>query len=170
MPGCGLAAYLGLLLSIMTLGGTMMLMSGLTIFSSSNAARQTRLMYGGDAEPYLLNPLHSVGLLQAGEVPDVFHAEDWTGMNVCALTRTEILRLGPDGSFRLALLKVDDVTESVDGVRITGPWAATPTDLAGRPQTAVLTEILCAFEANDGADRFARMLRAERAPTEAAGI
>ena len=163
MPGCGLAAYLGLLLTIMTLGGTMMLMSGLTIFSSSNAARQTRLMYGGDAEPYLLTPLHTVGLLQSGEVPDAFHAEDWTGTNVCALTRTEILRVGAEGSFHLPLLMVDGVAESSDGVRITGPWIATPTDLAGRPQTAAVTQVFCAFEPNDGGDRFAGMIRAESA-------
>ena len=62
MPGCGLAAYMTVLLVVMTFGGTMALMSGLTIVASSEAARPTRLMYGGDVEPYLYNGMRAAKL------------------------------------------------------------------------------------------------------------
>lgn len=160
MPGCGLAAYLGVLLTIMTLGGTAMLMSGLTIVSSSQAARPTRLMYGGDVEPYLLTGLRTVGMLQPGQVPDAFHAEDWSGMSVCALTSTDVLRLGSEGAFTLPIAAVGSVKEVAGGVQIDGPWQPTAVGLNGRPQTASTATVLCAFEPNDGGDRFVTMLSA----------
>ncbi len=159
MPGCGLAAYLGVLLTIMALGSTMMLMSGLTILSSGEAARPTRLMYGGDVEPYLLGALRSAGLLRADEVPDAFHAEDWSGTKACALTRTAVLRVGPDGAYSLPFAAVATITENPDGVRIAGPWQPAATDIAGRPQTKTTTEVDCLFQPNDGGDRFASMIR-----------
>ncbi len=160
MPGCGLAAYTALLLTIMTLGGTMMVMSGLTIVSSSEAARPTRLMYGGDVEPYLLNGLRAAELVPVGAVPDAFHAEDWTGMVVCALTSDTVLRLGPEGAFSLPIAQVSAVEDLPDGVRVVGPWTLGPKGIDGRPQTGVPpTEVTCAFEPADGGDRFAKMLR-----------
>jgi len=157
MPGCGLAVYAGVLLAIMTMGITAMVLSGLTIVSSSNAARPTRLMYGGDVEPYLMNGLRIVGLLKKGQVPDAFHAEDWTGMAVCALTSTAVLRLGPEGAYTVPLTAAT-ATEVAGGVQIEGPWTPTPTGIDGRPQSGAPTVITCGFEPNDGGDRFAGMI------------
>lgn len=163
LPGCGLAAYMTLLLLVMTFGGTMALMSGLTIVSSSQAARPTRLMYGGDVEPYLLNGLRSVNLLEAGVVPDAFHAEDWSGMAVCAVTPSAVLRLGAEGALRLPLGAISGVTETAEGVRVHGSWEPVANTLVPAPK-APIDEVVCAFEPNDGGDRFASMLRAAGAP------
>ncbi len=166
MPGCGLAVYAGVLLAIMTLGLTAMLLSGLTIVSSSNAARPTRLMYGGDVEPYLLNGLHTAGLLERGQVPDAFHAEDWTGMAVCALTSTTVLRLGPEGAYTLPI--VDSSAKEVPGgVQIDGPWTPTATGIDGRPQSGAPGSITCAFEPNDGGDRFVTMVNGAKKASKA---
>jgi len=159
MPGCGLAAYITLLLIIMTLGGTMALMSGLTIVASGDAARPTRLMYGGDVEPYLYNGMRGAKLLAENEVPDAFHAEDWTGMSVCAVTRTELLRLGSEGALKIPFSAVTDVVTDVDGVRVQGAWNAVPNDLVP-PPPAPVSEVFCRFAPTDGGDRFLSMVRA----------
>jgi hypothetical protein len=166
MPGCGLAVYAGVLLAIMTMGVVAMLLSGLTIVSSSNAARPTRLMYGGDVEPYLLNGLRTVGLLEKAQVPDAFHAEDWTGMAVCALTSTRVLRLGPEGAYSVSIA-ASTATEVPGGVQIEGPWQPTPTGIDGRPQSAAPGTITCAFEPNDGGDRFVSMLNGAKKASQA---
>lgn len=162
LPGCGLAAYMTLLLIVMAFGGTMALMSGLTIVASSQSARPTRLMYGGDVEPYLLNGLRSVNLLAPGEIPDAFHAEDWSGMAVCAVTHTHLLRLGAEGALRVPFTGISTVEEVQGGVRIHGAWQVSPNTVVQAPAGPV-SEVLCAFEPEDGGDRFASLLRASSA-------
>lgn len=159
MPGCGLAAYMTVLLVVMTFGGTMALMSGLTIVASSEAARPTRLMYGGDVEPYLYNGMRAAKLLGEFEVPDAFHAEDWTGMSACAVTRTDVLRLGTEGALTIPFAAITDIVPDADGVRVRGSWSAVPNDIVPSPSGPV-SEVLCRFAPADGGDRFLSMVRA----------
>ena len=101
------------------------------------------LTYGGNVEPGLLGPLLASGLVGPDEVPDAFHAEDVLGRTACALKDDRFLRVGPEGAFSLPLAAIT-ATEVAGGVQVTGEERS----------------VLCRFEPEEGADRFARMLQA----------
>lgn len=143
MLGCGLAAYAFVLLGIFAAGVAGLSIATYTLFSAGEAASPMNLSYGGLTSPVFLEPLEAAGLLPAGAAPDAYHAEALDGSVACALYAGELLRLSPEGAFRMPLSTVSVVEEVPEGVRVVGE-----------------REVLCRFNAGEGADRFARMLRA----------
>ena len=81
-------------------------------------------------------------------------------MTVCALSSSEVFRLGPEGAFSLPITEVAAARVVAGGVQIDGPWKPTPTGLDGRPQSTGTQSVLCGFAPEDGGDRFAGMLSA----------
>lgn len=146
MLGCGMAAYSFVLLGIFAVGVVGLSLATYTIFFAGEAASPMNLSYGGLTSPVFLEPLEAAGLITAGEAPDAYHAEALDGSVACALHEGDLLRLSAEGAFRMPLATVTAVDEVPEGVRVVGE-----------------REVLCRFNAGEGADRFARMLRAAAA-------
>jgi hypothetical protein len=142
IPGCGVAVYVALLLSIFVVGIIGLTLATMTILDAGENSSPYDLAYGGSVEPALLYPMEQAGLLAAGEVPDAFHSENLAGDVACAIKGDTFLRLGPEGAQRFPLAAITAAEEVPEGVRVVGP-----------------VTVLCTFQAGEGADRFARMLK-----------
>lgn len=143
LPGCGLAAYVLVLGGFFMLGMTGVGLWALTVVDASSGASPNRLVFGGSAPPYLLQPLRDAGLIGETEIPDVFHPETLDGSTACAVSRGVLLRIGPEGASRLDLDEVTEVSGTELTVVVEGP-----------------TTITCNFGPGEGGDRFLRMLKA----------
>lgn len=145
MPGCGLAAYLLILLTIATAGVAGMSIALWSLISGSETNSPFNLAYGGMVEPSLLAPMREAGALGPEEVPEAFHTETLDGSTACALSGGQLIRLEEGKVTRLALREIAKVEDRPDGVLVQGP-----------------VEIFCHFAAGEGGDRFGRMVEAAR--------
>lgn len=141
LPGCGLAAYVLILLCGLAVGLTGLTLWTLSVLSASQQTGFSQLTYGGSASPELLIALTQSGLLLPNEIPDVFHAETPDGSTVCAIASGEIIRLSPTEHIRFPLKAIQKVEGDELNVVIVGPQTFT-----------------CAFYPGTGEDRFRRML------------
>lgn len=145
MFGCGLAAYTLVLFGMFVAGVIGLSVASYSLIAAGEKASPLELSYGGLTNAYYLDALRRAGLLGPEEFPDVYHAEAVDGSVACAARGGELLRLGPEGAFRMPLAGA--TVEAVeDGVWIRGE-----------------REVLCRFGPGEGADRFARMLQARPA-------
>lgn len=143
MPGCGLAAYVIVLMSVTALGIVGLFISTSSLLQTGSKLAPSSLTYGANVPEAALMPLRAAGLLGADELPDLYHAEDMLGTRVCAVSTSALLRLDEKGGRKIALDSIHQVDELPAGVRIVGS-----------------EEIICEFSGGQGADRFARMIRA----------
>lgn len=144
MPGCGLAAFAMLLLSILGVGLCGVSVSTYSVFASYDQLRPTRLSYGGVVDPATLAPMREAGLLGAEEIPDAFHAESSDGYEACAISGGRVLQITRVGKAQMPFTAIESVEADESGVTIVGTKKT----------------IRCPFGAEEGADRFARMLQA----------
>lgn len=113
LPGCGLAAYAGLLMLIASVGAVMMVFSYYSLLSSGSALSPMRTSYGGVVDPRVLQPMRDAGLIGPTELPDAFHAESYDGDEACAISKDVLLRLSDaDGAQRLPLRELEAVSGS----------------------------------------------------------
>ncbi|MFZ5477737.1 MAG: hypothetical protein ACOZNI_13260 [Myxococcota bacterium] len=145
LPGCGLAAFAGLLLVIFTIGVIGVSVSTYSVFTAGEQLSPQLLSYGGVVDPSLLGPMRDAGLLGKDEIPDAFHAETLDGTSACALSAGKLLRLEEGVGSTLSLDTVTDVREEADGVVVVGA-----------------STVRCAFRPDEGAERFARMIRSRQ--------
>ncbi|MDP2306812.1 MAG: hypothetical protein Q8P18_12380 [Pseudomonadota bacterium] len=141
LPGCGLAVFAMLLLCIFTVGISGVLFSTYSILQSGNELTPRRLSYGGVVDPAMLVPLRDAGLIGPAEVPDAYHAENVPGTEACAISGGEVMRIGVDGNKSMPIASITAVTGSDTEVVIHGD-----------------TSIVCHFGADEGGERFRRML------------
>lgn len=141
LPGCGLAVFAMLLICIFTVGISGVLFSTYSILQSGNELTPRRLSYGGVVDPAMLAPLREAGLIGPKEVPDAYHAENVAGTEACAISGGEVMRLGGDGATSMPIASITSVTGTDAQVLIHGD-----------------TSIVCHFGADEGGDRFRRML------------
>ncbi|MDP2311772.1 MAG: hypothetical protein Q8P41_02630 [Pseudomonadota bacterium] len=141
LPGCGLAAFAMLLVALFTLGFSGVLFSTYSILQSGNELTPRRLSYGGVVDPSMLRPLQDAGLIGPDEVPDAYHAENIDGTAACAISGGEVVRLSPEGAQSMPVASITAVTGSDTEVVIQGD-----------------TSIVCPFGADEGGERFRRML------------
>jgi hypothetical protein len=143
LPGCGLAAFAMLLMCIFCVGVTGLSVGYFGLLSSGDALSPMKLAYGGLVDARLLRPMRSAGLLRADEIPDAFHAETLDGTRACAVSGGKLLRVEDGVVSQLPLADVDRVDRDGDDV------IATAAD--GR-------RLACPFGADQGGERFARMI------------
>lgn len=143
LPGCGLAAYVLVLLSIAGVGAVGMSISWYSLVAGSQALSPMRTSYGGVVDPAVLAPMRAAGLLERTEIPDAFHAERMDGEAACAISGTRLLRLSPEAGAQSVLLA--DIT-------------ALAGDDASVTITAGATTITCPFGPGEGAPSFKAML------------
>ncbi len=141
IPGCGLAAFVGVLFMIFAIGVSGVVFSTCSILRSGEALSPRRLSYGGMVDPGMLSPLREAGLIGPDEVPDAYHAENDAGTAACAISGGEVMHLGPEGAVEMPISSITAVTGSDTEVVIQGD-----------------TSIVCHFGADEGGARFRRML------------
>ena len=146
LPGCGLAAYAGLLLFIASAGAIGVTVSWYSLITGSEALAPTRMAYGGVVDPAVLSPMREAGLLASGELPDAFHAEVPDGSSACAISGSKVLRLSRrEGAQSLHLAGIRGIEGDPEGVTVRGE----PT-------------IRCPFRPGEGGESFKRMLEAKK--------
>lgn len=143
MPGCGLAAYVVILMSVTALGISGLFISTSSLLQVGPGAAPSALTYGANVPDAALVPLRAAGLLGPDELPELYHAEDMMGARACAVSKSTVMRLDETGKHTLALTEIQKVEETEDGVRLDGPVSFT-----------------CYFGRAEGGDRFARMIQA----------
>lgn len=143
LPGCGLAAYVCLLLLIGSAGVIGLSISWYSLVAGGQELSPLRSSYGGVVDPAVLAPLRAAGLIAPGEVPDVFHAERFDGEAACAISGKQLVRLSAEhGPQTLPLAEITEVSGT----------EATVTAVGAR-----LT-ITCPFGSGEGGGSFKAML------------
>lgn len=143
MPGCGIGAYVVLLLAIATAGAIGMSISYYSLVAGGQALSPQRTSYGGLVDPGVLAPLRESGLITASEVPDAFHAEQADGSEACAIVGDRLVRLSyGEGNQSLKLADIEELTGTATKVVIRGPSFT----------------ITCPFGPDEGAESFRAML------------
>ena len=143
LPGCGLAAYVLLILSIAGVGAVGMTVSWYSLVAGSQQLSPLRTSYGGVVDPAVLAPLRTAKLLGESEIPDAYHAEAPDGSAACALVGTRVVRLSAESG-----------AQTIQYADITG--------LEGTEATVTITAstgtIVCPFNEGEGASSFKAML------------
>ncbi len=143
LPGCGLAAYVAILLTIGSLGAFGLAFSWYSVVAGSDQLSPTRSSYGGVVDPAVLRPLRTAGLLGPTEIPDVFHAERLDGEAACAIIGDRLVRLSAEhGAQELRFTEITELSGSESEVVAKG---------------ATLT-IACVFGPGEGGGSFKAML------------
>ena len=142
VPGCGIAAFVGVLFCIFSLGVTGIVFSWYSMLTSGGELAPQNLSYGCVIDARMLKPMREAGLLGPKEIPDVYHAENVSGSEACAVSSGKVLRVSQNGAQSMPLAEIT----SVEG-----------TDLSVTIRGANDT-IVCPFEVGEGADRFKVML------------
>ncbi len=143
LPGCGLALFTMLLGVFFCMGVSGHGVTLWAVFSSADALRSSKLVYGGNVDPRTLAPMRDAGGIRQEEVPDAFHAETLDGTRACAISAGQLIRVEGAEVQRMALAEVQRVEQEEDAVAVYG------TSLS----------IVCAFGPDEGAERFARMVQ-----------
>lgn len=160
-PGCGLAAYGGLLIAFCLLGvlvgGAGMV--GLTVGMLQGSERGPSPLRAGVATPvYLMKPLRATRLVGLTEIPLAFHDESdgMDGSVACALMADRLIGVRGEAGVVLPYANIAEVSaegEEHQGMRVT----AAGVDAAGAPLS-----ITCGFRAGEGGSRLLAQLEAER--------
>lgn len=140
VPGCGLAAFAMLLLTIFAIGVTGVTIATYSVFHSGHQLSPMKLSYGGMVDSRMLQPMRDAGLLGPEELPDAYHAENVDGSSACAISRGRLVRVGPQDELPIA--EIREVRGDASRVEAVGD---------GR-------SVVCTFREDEGGDRFARML------------
>ncbi len=143
LPGCGIAAFVGVLFVIFSAGVAGIIFSWYSMLTSGGELAPQNVSYGGVIDARMLAPMREAKLLGPTEIPDVFHAENVGGTEACAVSSEKVLRLSEDaGAQSIPLAAITEVT-------------GTDTEVTIRSAEATIT---CPFEPGEGAPRFKRML------------
>lgn len=142
LPGCGMAAFVGLLAAYFCFGFTTHSVSVYSVLQGAKQLSARNLTYGGNVDPRTLAPLRDAGAVGQDEVPDAYHAETDDGTRACAIVGRALVRLEEGVVTRLPLDTVTRVETTPESVVVHG----------------TTTSLTCWFAAGEGAERLARMV------------
>ena len=152
----GLAAYTSLVL-LMLLAGLVGVFGATVAMVLSTAGSGGGLMSGSEADSWRLSELRRLGILGDERSPPAYHdhSPGLDGSAGCMIDGDEVVQW--EGWEEVARVPIAGAVLRVEGE------AAAPTVILG----AGGAEARCPFEADQGGDRFTRMLRAEIRRSEA---
>ncbi len=152
LPGCGMGLYALVLLFICGLGIAGMVSATIALINSEPEEARN-LVHGSEVQVWRLQPMRDVGLLDLTEVPAAWHDESprFDGTTACVVNKTGVGRV--DGGTATHLR-----WDEVQGTSVDRPEEHKMTI------TVVGTDriIPCTFGPDEGAERFLRMVDAER--------
>jgi len=161
LPGCGMGLYAIVLMVICGMGLIGMCSATVALVNSEpNEARN--LVHGSEVQVWRLQPMRDAQLLELTEVPMAWHDESprFDGTTSCVVTQDMVARLE-------------------NGTPIQLKWTEITGTEVERTQSDTMTVTIvgeqnrfdCHFGPNEGAERFLRMVEAERqgssAPSDA---
>lgn len=157
LPGCGLAAYTGLLLFICLVGVAGIVGSTWQLMSPGGARGPSQLRPGMHTPVWALAPMREAGLLDVDDVPLAWHdeSERLDGTTACALMEDRLVRVADGVGQTLhynAIAEIAGEGDEQTGVIVT----AQGTDPSG-----AATTISCAFRPTEGGTRMLIQLQAE---------
>ena len=156
LPGCGLAAYAVLLLTISTVGLTALSVAtySLTQGMLADVARGPSPLVPGVQTPVrLLSPMRKARGVSVDEVPVAFHdeSEDIDGTVACAMMKDRLVKVTGETAVTLAyrdIVAVELVGNDAEGGEV-------------RARTSTGLATACVFRRGEGVERMERQLRAE---------
>ncbi len=152
----GLAAYTSLVL-LMLLAGIVGVFGATVAMVLSTAGSGGGLMSGSEADSWRLSELRRIGILSGADTPPAYHdhSPGLDGSAGCMIAGDELVQW--EGWEEVARVPIAGAVLRVEGD------AAAPTVILGGGGA----EARCPFGADQGGDRFTRMLRAEIRRSEA---
>ena len=148
MPGCGLAAYGGLLILFFIIGIIGMISSTASMMQATYTRPPFSLSPGNQVEVWRLQPMRDAKLLKLTEVPDWYHDEGSDGTQACALSSQSLLRLENGEGWKVPY----SAMASVDSFRQDDTMVSVITTTDGE-------KIHCLFLPGEGVERFSRILK-----------
>ena len=158
VPGCGLAAYVGLLVVGCVLGMVGMANASWQIMNAPDAIVPRELRPGVQIAVWQLAPMRKAGVSGLTEAPDAWHDESpmWDGTVACALFADRVAKVDGEAAYTIPYTTLDTVQaegdEYGDGVKV---------HLAGRGKAGEPVSFTCNFGPEEGGSRFATQLETE---------
>ena len=155
LPGCGLAAYTGLLFILCILGMAGMAGGFIGVLFKDNPKGPLPLQPGTQTAVWALAPMREAKILRVDEIPLAYHAEKSDASVACAMMKDRLLRVEDEVGSSLLYAQISDIT--TEGSEATGVAVTATGTVDGAPVT-----IPCTFAENEGGEKFDRQLRAEQ--------
>lgn len=151
VPGCGLAAYAALLMTICVAGVVGIVLSTQAMLTQEPDSI-SQLVHGSQVQTWRLQPMRDAGLLELTEVPLAWHDESFSrdGSAVCALTPKGIAALHDNAVFIPFpdVIKIDTQPKDNGGLTVA---------IHGAQGTAT-----CEFGPLEGGERMVRQIEIEQ--------
>ena len=148
MPGCGLAAYAGLLIIFFLVGIIGMISTTSSMMQATYTRPPFSLSPGNQVEVWRLQPMRDAKLLKLTEVPDWYHDEGSSGTEACALSDGHLLRLEDGEGWKVPY----SAMASVESFREGDTMVAVISTVDGE-------KIHCLFLPGEGVERFSRIIK-----------
>lgn len=155
LPGCGLAAYAGLLMVLCVVGMAGMAGGFIGVLFQDNPKGPLPLQPGTQTAVWALAPLRAVKLIEMDEVPLAYHAERSDASVACALLADRLVRVDDGKPYTLPYASIREVT--TEGRESTGVIVTAH----GTPLEGEVDFVPCIFQANEGGTKFDRQLKSE---------
>lgn len=158
VPGCGMAAYAGLLALFLLAGLTGMTLATGQILQAGSEAGPTKLRPGASVAVWQMKPLRQAGVVAIDEVPLAWHDETLTqdGSRACALMDDRLVRVEDEVGSTIRYADIADL--QYNGAPETGSTVT----IVGKNPSGANTVIACVFAPHDGGTRMHTQLKVER--------
>lgn len=158
LPGCGMAAYAGLLVVFGILGLVGMGSATMTMMQAAEEAGPARLMPGTQVAVWQMKPMRDAKIVGLTEVPLAWHDESRMrdGTAACALMDDRLIKVEDGQGATMAYADIDAVDvqdNNVEGHVVTA---------RGTLSDGQAGDIVCNFAMNEGGPSMGRQLEAER--------
>ena len=155
LPGCGLAAYAGLLMVLCIVGMAGMAGGFIGVLFQEDTKGPLPLQPGTQTAVWALAPLRNAKLIRIDEIPLAYHAEQSDASVACALLEDRLVKVDGERSFTLPYASIREVT--ADGQEAVGVTVTAH----GTPLEGGVDAVACIFQPMEGGEKFDRQLKSE---------
>jgi len=159
VPGCGMAAYAGLLALFLLVGVTGMVLTTGQILQAGSEAAPGKLRPGNQVAVWQMKPMRSAGVVEINEIPLAWHDETrgQDGSMACALMDDRLVRVDDEGGTTIPYAHIDNLLYSGS------PEEGSKVTVVGRaPDGTTAASIVCSFGPHEGGTRMLKQLEVEQ--------
>ena len=159
VPGCGMAAYAGLLLLFLIAGVTGMVLATGQLLQAGSIEAPGKLRPGTQVAVRQLAPMRAAGVVAVDEVPLAWHDETpaQEGTKACALMADRLVRVDDEVGLTMAYADIDNLLYSGS------PEEESSVTAAGTLSTGAAGSIQCRFGPHEGGSNLLKQLEVEQA-------